>query len=35
MKKIIINGLLRKVVYDTESKTYTKTIKLKWKKKKY
>ena len=34
MKKIIINGLLRKVVYDTESKTYTKTIKLKWKKKK-
>lgn len=33
MKKIIINGLLRKVVYDTESKTYTKTIKLKWKKK--
>lgn len=33
MKKIIVDGLLRKVVYDTENKTYTKTIKLKWKKK--
>lgn len=33
MQKIIIDGVLRKVVYDTEAKTYTKTIKLKWKKK--
>ena len=32
MQKIIIDGVLRKVVYDTEAKTYTKTIKLKWKK---
>ncbi len=33
MKKIIVDGVLRKVIYDTENKTYTKTIKLKWKKK--
>lgn len=33
MQKLIVNGILRKVVYDTEAKTYTKTIKLKWKKK--
>lgn len=32
MQKIIIDGALRKVVYDSETKTYTKIIKLKWKK---
>lgn len=32
MQKIIIDGALRKVIYDSETKTYTKIIKLKWKK---
>lgn len=32
MEKIIIDGKLRKVIYDTEKKTYTKTIKCKLKK---